>query len=396
MKILAVLPQLPDPPHSGGRIVTYNLFTRLARRHEVWVVSLIHDPSQEKDAERFRERVPWTWVFPAHAKWDLPVMARSLVGATPYKVHRFHNPEMEQHLRDLTSRERFDVIHCQNYYTAQYLRGDEDAARILYTENFETLILERFARTRRNPLKKALIMAEAARTRRYELDCCRKFHRILTISAIDCERFAEACPARDFRVQPAGVDLGHYTPRPAPPTTNRIVFTGTLSYYPNADAVLWFAREVLPRVRQQAPGAVFQIVGDAPGPEILALRQPGVIEVTGRVPDVRDYIAGAAVYAVPLRIGGGVRLKILEAMAMGAAIVSTAVGAEGLEVEAGRDLILADRPEDMAASIAALLRDREARAAYGAAARARVEADYNWDRVVEKLEHHYEEVLDER
>lgn len=392
MKLLYLLPQLPWPPHSGGRIVTWNLISRLAKRHEVTVVALTHAPEDEENARVFRETVPDTHTFPAHRKWDGPVMLRSLVGATPYKVRRFHNRAMERKVRELLASGDTDVVHCQNFYTAQYVQGVRGTARVLYTENFESLLLERYAETKRNPLVKAAILWEQQRTQRYELKVCEWFDRTLAISALDCARFRKARPDLEFGVQPAGVDLEEYRPREGAADGKRVVFTGTLGYYPNADGVLWFAESVWPKIRQQHPEAVCQIVGAGPGERIQHLNGRDGIEVTGRVPDTRDYIGAAAAYVVPLRIGGGVRLKILEALAMGAPIVSTAVGAEGLTLDDGRDLLLADSPDEMAAAVNLLLQDANKRAELGRAARATAEARYGWDRMVEELETHYRHV----
>jgi glycosyltransferase involved in cell wall biosynthesis len=217
---------------------------------------------------------------------------------------------------------------------------------------------------------------------RFENQTLSAFDRVLAVSDLDRETFHRLYPdsrKTPISVIPTGVDTEYFTPTPAAPgATPRIVFTGSMDWLPNVDGVLYFAREILPLIRAEAPDVVFTIVGRSPTPEVLALAsQPG-IEVTGRVEDVRPYLAASTVNVVPLRIGGGTRLKIFEAMAAGRAVVSTTIGAEGLPGEPDRHLMLADDPPAFAQSVVALLHDRERRMAMESAARTLVTTHYDW------------------
>jgi glycosyltransferase involved in cell wall biosynthesis len=212
----------------------------------------------------------------------------------------------------------------------------------------------------------------------------------VAVSEVDREALRRLDPQLEVAVVPNGVDLEFYRPGMIPPLAgmeaNALVFTGKMDYRPNVDAVTWFADAVFPSIQERAPGICFYIVGQQPHSRVAALGQrPGIV-VTGRVPDTRPYIAGAGVYVVPLRIGGGTRLKVLEAMAMGRAIVSTRLGCDGFPFVDGREVAFADEPKAFVERVIMLLREREQAVALGRAARAYVEAHYGWGAIVPRLE----------
>jgi glycosyltransferase involved in cell wall biosynthesis len=214
---------------------------------------------------------------------------------------------------------------------------------------------------------------------------------VLAVSAADAAALRELVPDLPVTVVPNGIDTTTYKPTEQAGETEprTLVFTGTMDFRPNVDAVLWFARQVLPRVREQAPDARFLIVGQRPHRRLDELRADPAITLTGRVDDVRPYIARAAAYVAPLRIGGGTRLKLLEAMAMGKAIVSTRLGAEGYPVSDRQQLMLADAPDEFAAAVVNLLREPRRREALGQTARAFVEQKYDWRAIVPIVEAAY-------
>jgi glycosyltransferase involved in cell wall biosynthesis len=207
---------------------------------------------------------------------------------------------------------------------------------------------------------------------------------------VDAEALRQLAPGLEVTVIPNGVDLEFNRPGAASPAAgmgaNALVFTGKMDYRPNVDAVIWFVTAVLPDILAQIPDARFYIVGQQPHVRVQALAEHPAVTVTGRVPDVRPYIAGAGVYVVPLRIGGGTRLKVLEAMAMGQALVSTHLGCDGFDFEQGHQVYFADDPAAFAEAAVGLLRDRARAADLGRHARAYVEAHFGWDAIVPRLE----------
>jgi len=233
------------------------------------------------------------------------------------------------------------------------------------------------------------------RLRWYEAEICRRADCVIAVSEADAAALRSLVLDLRPTVVPNGVDVSAYDPRipPAPGMgKNALVFTGKMDFRPNVDAVLWFAEEVLPRIRGQVPDARFWVVGQRPHPRLAALRKDPAITLTGYVEDTRPYIAGATVYVAPLRIGGGTRLKLLEAMAMERAVVSTRLGAEGYEVRDGRELLLADDAEAFAAAVVSLLRDPARRTTIGRAARRFVEDHYDWSVLAPRVEALYRDL----
>jgi len=224
---------------------------------------------------------------------------------------------------------------------------------------------------------------------RYEARALRRFDGVLAVSDADRQSFARLYPdavRRPIHVVQTGVDTDYFTPTHEPPRASHIVFTGSMDWLPNEDAMLFFCDQVLPRIRAEMPAARLSIVGRAPTPAVRRLADAAAVRVTGRVDDVRPFMSEAAVYVVPLRIGGGTRLKIFEAMAMGKAVVSTTVGAEGLPVISGEHLLLADDPAAFARAVTTLLRDATLRARLGCAARSLVLERYDWSAVAGSME----------
>ncbi len=202
-------------------------------------------------------------------------------------------------------------------------------------------------------------------------------------------------PAKPTHVAPNGVDIEYFQPSPKPVDPNSLVFTGLISYRPNTDAVLFFVHEVLPHIVKARPEAVFSIVGMGPPDEILRLASPNV-KVTGEVPDVRPYIQNASIFVVPLRMGSGTRLKVLEGLAMGKPMVSTRLGCEGIEVRDGEHLLMEDDPQAFAQAVVRLMEDRELSARLGTAGRALVEQNYSWESIVQTMQQFHLQLLQKR
>ena len=234
---------------------------------------------------------------------------------------------------------------------------------------------------------------------RYERAICRHADHIAACSGADANAIRALLPPTSnlqppISIIPNGVDTDHFVPSDEvcakPLAELSMVFAGKMDFRPNIDAMLWFCDEILPRIRAEIPLAHIVIVGQKPAPRLAALRERQDVQVTGMVPDTRPYIADAAVYVVPLRMGSGTRLKVLEAMAMGKAIVSTARGVEGIDLVANRDAVLADTPDAFARAVIALLRDADRRRALAQAARALAEEQYDWRKIIPKFEQMYE------
>lgn len=262
---------------------------------------------------------------------------------------------------------------------------------VLFTHNVEAEIWRRHAETAANPIARRLLATQWRRMLRFERGALARFDLVLTVSEADSMTFSRLYgnAASAYHVVPTGVDTEYFAPIAADTSntgTPDLVFTGSMDWLPNEDAMIFFVREILPQIREIEPAVTLSIVGRAPTPAVTRLAEQRGITVTGRVDDVRPHVGAASVYVVPLRIGGGTRLKIFEAMAMGKAVVSTTVGAEGLPVTNGRDIVIADTPADFADAVVSLLSDREKRQRLERAARRLVVERYDWSAVARELE----------
>ncbi len=228
---------------------------------------------------------------------------------------------------------------------------------VLFQHNVESMIWKRHYEVQRNPLKKAYLYGQWRKTWAYERSACRKFDMVVAVSAADEEQMRTEFGLTQAAAVPTGVDVDYFRPRNTIPSDkHNIVFTGSMDWLPNEDAMQYFIRDVLPLIREAIPDLTLTIVGRNPYPSLVELsKRDKSIIVTGRVDDVRPYIERAAAYIVPIRIGGGTRLKIYEAMAMEKPVVSTTIGAEGLPVNDGQELLLADTPAAFAAAVVRLL-----------------------------------------
>ncbi len=382
MKILFIFPQIPYPPHSGGRIVTWNTFKRFAESHEVSLVCLYHNLSEIIYLDYIKKYCHEAAAFPAHGKWSLTPFLKCLFSRKPYKAYRFFNHDMFLFIQNLINREKFDVIHAQNFYTAAYVSGKEKSLKIHYKENIEGNLLLRYAVTSKNPIIKLAAWLEGHRTRRYEVKSCRKFDQILTISPIDRDTLLDLELSLQILHQKPGVDLNDYPIIRESKAPINLIFTGTMSYYPNADGVKAFLNHTWPIILKEFPHIHCTIVGANPPESILQLNGQHNIRITGQVENISEYLRAAHIYIVPLRIGGGIRLKILEAMASGLVIVSTPTGCEGLDVKHNQNILIADMPDEFAAAVIQLIRNPQKRIEIRNDARRLVKEEYDWDKVI--------------
>ena len=408
MNILFLTPQLPYPPQKGTALRNWGLIAGLSRRHRVSLLSFLapgqdHHPASTLAAACARvETVPQP-VRPLSRRLRDLALTRQ-----PDMALRLASEEYAQRLADWLAREMFDVVHIEGIELAPYLdvieatpprfggAGGGLPLIIFDDHNCEYLLQKRtFLTDLRAPARwpgAAYSFVQWQRLRRYEAHVCRRADRVLAVSDADAAALQSLVPGLTVAVIPNGIDTQTYRP----PISNlqspisNLVFTGTMDFRPNVDAVLWFVQRVLPRVRAELPGVHFVVVGQHPHRRLDPLRENPAVTLTGWVEDTRPYIARAAVYVAPLRMGGGTRLKLLEAMAMGKAVVATRLGAEGYPVTDGRELLLADTPADFAAAVVALLRAPERRAELGRVARAFVEQRYDWRVIVPRVEAVYE------
>jgi len=324
------------------------------------------------------ELVPWTETPNRSPKFWLDLVL-NLASPFPYMAQRYCYAPLRARICQLLEREPPDVLLCDFLQPSMNVWDLDFRPKVLFAHNVEAQIGKRHAERAGNPAARLFWGRQWRKLHWYEGEAMRRFDHVITVSAEDSALMRQDYGVSHSTPVPLGVDTVEYAPGDEPRLPGRLVFTGSMDWLPNADGLSWFVSEVLPLIRERRPGVTLDIVGRNPAPRVRALGAEPGIEVTGAVPDVKPYVRRAEVVIVPLRIGGGTRIKIFEAMSLGAAIVSTRLGAEGLPVEDGGDLLLADEPEAFAAAVVSLLEDPAQRARLGAAGRAKMVAHYGWD-----------------
>jgi len=402
-KILFLTSQLPYPPHQGGAIRTYNLIVNLAPRHEIHLLSFVNSPNDLERAGPLRQYCQTIEVVPVPRRSSLKRLLTTLFSPLPDMALRLPSAEFRLRLAARLESERFDVVQVESIEMAPYAMSDTgwetenkplwifddyNAEYVLQQRAFETDV-----RHPRRWIGALYSFIQWQKLRRYEAAVCQRVDRVLAVSEADKEILQKLGPGVEVTVIPNGVDTRAYDPGQTYPLVlepHSVVFTGKMDFRPNIDAVLWFCHQVLPLIKTQVPDVHFYIVGQKPTQRLRPLAEDPAVTITGYVDEVQPYIAEAAVYAVPLRIGGGTRLKIMEAMALGKAIVSTSLGCEGYPVTSGRELVMADTPQDFARCVVELLGDTRRRAELGLTGRRFVEERYDWRAIVPRLERVYE------
>jgi polysaccharide biosynthesis protein PslH len=415
VKILFLTPQSPYPPRKGTSTRNFNLIKEIASRHEVHLLTFTERPDgfvaglaesgmPDEDRRVLLQFCASVHALPAPPKRSIRNRILStLTNPLPDLALRLASQDFKEYLDKILANMSFDVLQVEGLEMAEYWlglagRGITPPA-VLDAHNCEYMLQRRaFSNDVRRPAKwlgAGYSLAQWMKLRRYEAAACRAAMVAVAVSDNDRDVLKDISPSSKFVVVPNGVDAGYFHLGDSRRDQGSLVFTGTMDFRPNVDAVLWFCQYVLPLVVKEAPQTRFYIVGQRPTREVLALaRIPGVI-VTGAVDDVRPYLWQASVCVVPLRVGGGTRFKILEAMATGTPVVSTTLGAEGISLTPGYDALLADHPIEMADAISSLLREKERTWALAERGREFVLANYEWGVLGRRVLAVYDEVLKE-
>ena len=392
MHILWLKTELLHPVDKGGKIRTYQMLKELKRDHEITYLTL-DDGSADPDArEKATEYCHEVISIPHHtsAKFSpafYSELASNLVSSLPYAIKKYQSAPMREQIVQLAASRGFEVVVCDFLAPAVNVPENLQIPTVLFQHNVEAMIWKRHYEVQTNPLKRAYLRNQWHKMRAFERESCRRFDTVVTVSREDREMIGREYGAENVYDVPTGVDVEFFQPSgDVAPEANNLVFTGSMDWLPNEDAIRYFTEQIMPLIRQKISDVTLTVVGRNPYPALLELskRDPSVV-VTGRVDDVRPFIEKAAAYVVPLRVGGGTRLKIFEAMAMEKAVVSTSIGAEGLPVRNDEELILSDTPEAFAGSVVSLLQDPEIARRLGQRAAARVRETFGWRQVAENF-----------
>ena len=393
MRILWLNAGLLLPLDKGGKLRTWHVMRHLAKRHEITWLSYADPGGNQADVTGMAEVAAHVHTVPRRsaAKGTPRFMieaASHLCHPLPYAVGAYASHAYRQRVSRLLEEGGFDLVVCDFLPPVASLPARVPCPAVLFTHNVEAEIWRRHMETAVSWWKRALMRQQWRRMLRFERAAVRRFDVVLAVSETDSGTLRQLYGPlrRSVHVIPTGVDTTYFAPQATAERPSHLVFTGSMDWLPNEDGMLFFVRDVLPLIREQEPAVTLSIIGRAPTPAVARLAADAGIEVTGRVDDVRPHVAAGAVYIVPLRIGGGTRLKIFEAMAMGKAVVSTTIGAEGLPVRDGEHVRIADEPRAFADAVLHLVRDRGERARIGAAARQLVAGHYDWSAAAREFE----------
>ena len=398
MRILAITPRVLHPANTGGRIRSLRLFEQLAKRHHLTLICLRVQGDSDANVDAMRgccttlDTIDWDEAKPFTARFYAE-LASYVCHPLPYTVLKYRSEAMARRIRERLGKGEHDLLLCDFLQLSINCLDIPFRPKVLFQHNVEVEIRQGLAARAVNPVARIYLTQDAAKLRRYEARAAAAFDHCVMVSEDDCRTMTRLYGVTHVSAVPAAVDSDAFHPISIERVDPTCVFLGSMDMLANQDAVLFFAHHVLPLVRREVR-VTFSVVGRNPPPRIahLATEVADVI-VTGTVDDVRPYLARARMLVVPLRIGGGTRIKIFEAMAMAVPVVATRLGAAGLPVTDGRDIVLADTPEEFAAGVVRLVRDARFRAQLGEAGRHLVESDYTWAKAGDQLSRTCEEVL---
>jgi len=397
MKVLFLTQVLPFPLDSGPKIRAHYVLRQLAGDHEITLVSFFRTERETRDAEHLRPYCTGMHTVPmARSRTrDVLHMAKSLASRRPFVIERDRSVAMRRLLRELVSSEAYDVVHADQLNMAQYALGLPVQARVLDAHNTVWRIVQRLCRGTPWGVRRLLLELEWRKMRRYERDVWARFDRIVAVSDED-RRTIESVIAGDGRtdVIPIAVDTTALPRLERDARSQRIISVGTMFWPPNVEGVLWFAESVYPLIRREVPGASLHIVGARPLAEVRKLAQSdSSIEVRGYVEDVAPCLSRSAVFIVPLKSGGGMRVKIIDAWARGIPIVSTSVGCEGIEeAEHGENILIGDTPAEFAAHVVKVIQSASLSRRLVTNGRRTVEESYDWRSVYKAYDRVYREL----
>ena len=404
MRILYVTQIVPYPPHGGVLQRGFNLLRELGRHHEVHLLAF-HHPDElppgeaversRRELGRFCSAVEYFDLWPKRSPLHMAAgLAVAALSRAPFSVVAHRSRRLAARIAEICrGANRPDIAHLDTLALAPFADHCGDVPTVLAHHNVESRLMARRGDHEQGALRRWYVRRDAAKLRACEAAVCGRFRVNVTVSDDDSAALRQICPTAVAVAIPNGVDTEYFTPRRGEETP-ALIFTGGMNMFANRDGVDWFLDAVWPLVRERVPGVRFVAIGQRPSERLLAEVRAGGVEAPGFVADVRPAVARAAVYVVPLRVGGGTRLKVLDAMAQGKAIVSTSLGAEGIEVTDGEQLVIADRPEEFAARVVGLLNDPARRLALGEAARKRVEERYAWTQLGERLAETYRRAIE--
>ena len=391
MRILWLKTELLHPVDKGGKIRTYHMLKELKRDHYITYIALDDGTADADSRLKAKEYCNELISIPhiSHEKYSANFyfeLALNVLSPLPYFMTKYHSARMKEQISIQLSAGNYDVLVCDFLMPSINVPKRTPCATVLFQHNVEAMIWKRHYQVASDPLKKMYLYGQWLKTRNYEKTRCRLFDEVVAVSVEDANTMKRDYGLGHVSDVPTGVDTQFFRPSTSETERHNLVFTGSMDWLPNSDAINYFAEAILPKIRERIPDVSLTVVGRNPTQSLrdLSKREPSV-QLTGRVEDVRPYIAKAEAYIVPLRVGGGTRLKIFEAMAMERPLISTTIGAEGLPLENGDHILLADTPEAFAAAVVRVLKDRVFADSLAKRGAKKVRECFGWDKAAKRF-----------
>lgn len=392
VKILALSARLPYPLDTGAKIRSFHILKALAEQHELTLLSFIGSSQEEVHVEALKEHgITVIAVLNPHIDKGISMRAilKSVLSSIPITVSKYSCSTFRLACEQALAGS-FDLIHCEHLHMAQYISTDLLHLKTFDAHNVESEIVQRLHDQETSPCRKLALAWHSNKTKRYEQVILKAFDLVMAVSDKDTHALSQMCGINTVQTVENGVDTNFFSPR-GHTNSRELVFVGSMDWCPNDDGIRHFIENAFPLILSKDNKVHLSVVGRRPSRELLEIAKNHTnVTVTGTVDDVRPYIEKAAVYVVPLRVGGGTRLKVLEAFAMGKAVVSTSLGSEGIAYHHGKNIMIADDPVRFADTVLQLLDNAGLRSILGENAAALANSTYSWKIIGAKMLNYYD------
>lgn len=406
MNVLFVSQIVPYPPHGGVLQRGYNIIKELGKYNDVYLLAFTHPDilsSDELVEESKKSLGEYCEIVEYFSLWPKKSTIHKLAGFflgffldIPFSVFAHKSRSLKKRIDEVIEKNDIDLIHFDTIALAQYFNVRHNLPAILTHHNIESELMSRRASVEKNPIARLYLSREVKKLIKYEKSQCGLFDVNIVMSEIDGMKLLEFSNNVVTSVIPNGADLEYFVPIIGL-ETNAVIYTGGMNMYANADAVTYFIKQIWPLIKEKCTDAIFYVIGQDPTKEIIEIaKSDSSIKVLGYVDDVRPYVAKAAVYVVPLRVGGGTRLKVLDALSQGKAIVSTSLGCEGIVVTDQENIVIADSPDDFAREVLHLFNDVPRRRKLGEHGRQLAVKKYGWEAIGKQLQAAYQMAKDKK
>ncbi len=370
---------------TGGKIRTGKLLEKLKDTFDITLISNVESPKDDPYLDRIKNLcaqfhpVPWKEASKYSCHFYLKILVRAF-SRYPVTVLNDYSAALERKIEELVEHGRYDLLICDFLQSSLNFRRVVGHPTVLFQHNVESTIAKRHFERAGSQLSKCFWWSQWQKMLRHEKKACSFFDGVIAVSEGDKAILEKEFGAKNVFAIPTGIDTMYFSSAEEAPENDTLIFTGSMDWLPNQDAILFFARDILGRIKAVIPRIKLAVVGRNPSARLVnELKQYPEIDIVGRVEDVRPFISRNTLFIIPLRIGGGTRIKVYEAMSMGKAVISTSVGVEGLPVRHGEHVMVADKPEDFAGAVVALLKDVQARRRLEISARNFVENNFSWE-----------------